>query len=328
MLDLLIKQYALTTNTNSFLNLLRLNSMYRFLLRNIGNILLPYYFTFRNKNSNFSLFSSKSNDSNKKNDDLLIVSLTSFPARIDKLWMVIESIFMQTHKPDKIILWISKEQFDSIEILPVKLLKQCKRGLEIYLKEDDLGPHKKYFYTLEKHPKATFITIDDDVLYPSNFIEIMLHYHNRYPKSIITNRSKQISVKEGLIEPYEKWPTLNKERINKKNIIQIGVGGVLYPPNSLSKLTVKKDLFMNACPKADDLWLFFMSNLQNTLITKTKYNVNWLPLIYSNNITLSSENRGKNLNDIQIQCIIKSLENHLDCQIRLDEKNGICWENN
>lgn len=51
----------------------------------------------------------------------IVVSLTSFPARIKKVHIVIESLLNQTIKPDKIILWLSKEQFEHYYVLPSKL---------------------------------------------------------------------------------------------------------------------------------------------------------------------------------------------------------------
>ena len=53
----------------------------------------------------------------------LIVSLTSFPARINTVHQVIESLLNQTKKADKIILWLAPEQFPNGEKdLPEKLL--------------------------------------------------------------------------------------------------------------------------------------------------------------------------------------------------------------
>lgn len=72
----------------------------------------------------------------------IIVSLTSFNKRIGRVWIVIESILRQTCKPDMIILWLSKEEFPSMECLPKKLLRLQKRGLIINLREGNLMSHK------------------------------------------------------------------------------------------------------------------------------------------------------------------------------------------
>ena len=41
----------------------------------------------------------------------VVVSLTSFPKRIDTVDIVIKSMFKQTVIPDKILLYLSKEEF-------------------------------------------------------------------------------------------------------------------------------------------------------------------------------------------------------------------------
>ena len=83
----------------------------------------------------------------------LIVSLTSIPSRIDDLWLVIETLFRQSYKPDEIILWLSKDQFE-FAVLPVKLLKQQRRGLQIKFVDGDLKSHKKYIYAIETFPSS------------------------------------------------------------------------------------------------------------------------------------------------------------------------------
>lgn len=46
----------------------------------------------------------------------LVVSLTSFPKRIDTIHLVIESMLRPSMKPDKVLFYLSKEQFgDSVD---------------------------------------------------------------------------------------------------------------------------------------------------------------------------------------------------------------------
>ena len=48
-------------------------------------------------------------DTNRQ--DKIIVSLTSFPGRINEVWICVESLMRQTFKPDAIELWLSLRQF-------------------------------------------------------------------------------------------------------------------------------------------------------------------------------------------------------------------------
>ena len=57
----------------------------------------------------------------------IIVSLTSFPARFEKLHLVIRSLLVQTMPPDAIILYLD----DDVEELPDSLRKLEKYGLHL-----------------------------------------------------------------------------------------------------------------------------------------------------------------------------------------------------
>lgn len=59
----------------------------------------------------------------------IIVSLTSYPARISVVFQVLERMLVQTLRPDKVILWLAKEQFPNREAdLPDELLALCEEG--------------------------------------------------------------------------------------------------------------------------------------------------------------------------------------------------------
>lgn len=58
----------------------------------------------------------------------VIVSLTSYEERFDDLVISLYSIFKQTLKPDRIILWLSDE-FKSLNDLPYEITRFLKNGL-------------------------------------------------------------------------------------------------------------------------------------------------------------------------------------------------------
>ena len=119
----------------------------------------------------FPVFYRKLPQKGTNNKSEIIVSLTSFPERINTVWMTITSLLLQTHKPCKIILWLSKEQFENT-ILPQKLVQLKKYGLEIKWC-DDLKPHKKYFYCMQEYSDKCIVIADDDVFYPKNHLKIL-----------------------------------------------------------------------------------------------------------------------------------------------------------
>lgn len=50
-----------------------------------------------------------------KRNEKIIVSLTSFPGRIHLVHKTIQTILLQSVKPDLIELWLAKEQFPNLE---------------------------------------------------------------------------------------------------------------------------------------------------------------------------------------------------------------------
>lgn len=96
----------------------------------------------------------------------IIVSLTSWERRLEKVYLSIESLLRQSIKPDYIFLWLS----DKIESLPDSLQKTRLRGVDIFFRPD-LGSYKKEIYVLREYPNALLVTADDDILYPKNWLE-------------------------------------------------------------------------------------------------------------------------------------------------------------
>ena len=202
----------------------------------------------------------------EKRKQKLIVSLTSFPARIDTVWLTIESLFQQTLKADDIILWLAEDQFESKESLPQTLLDAEKRGLTIRFC-DDLRSHKKYFYAMQEYPEELIVLADDDAFYPRDMLAKLFSLHEKYPKDIISSTSAVTTT--GYHSVPSQWHAPKMEQVLLHSYIaQPFTGsGTLYPPKSLDSRVFQKELICLLCPFADDLWLFFMALGAHTPVT-------------------------------------------------------------
>ena len=104
----------------------------------------------------------------------LIVSFTSYPARIHVVPQVLESLYAQSMKADRILLWLAEEQFPNKEAdLPKSLIDDAAAGKFELRWCDDLGSHKKYFYTMQEFPDDIVVTVDDYQHYHSDTINIL-----------------------------------------------------------------------------------------------------------------------------------------------------------
>lgn len=256
--------------------------------RGLANAFLPYYL-------------SKLHKKRQLNGKDVIISFTSFPARINDVWKVVESLKSQTVKPERIILWLSREQFPIVESIP-QSLRECEDELfEIRMVDDDIRSHKKYYYVIREYPDKTFVTCDDDVYYHPRMLESLIKSSRMFPGCICANVTSQMSFNEnGELLPYLQWKC-DKKPYSSENNVQIGIGGVLYPPHCLYDKVLNKDLFWKLAPMADDLWLSLMARLNNTPVVQTPHNLLPLP-VEIDAPSLSSINNGvENMNDQQIR---------------------------
>lgn len=110
-------------------------------------------------------------------DEKIIVSFTSWVKRIHLCANVFKMMLNQTKLPDKIVLNLSIEEFPNKENdLPTDLIEIVSSNndkCEIYWVEKNTKPYKKLIPSLLRFPDDVIITIDDDIPYPNNFVEIM-----------------------------------------------------------------------------------------------------------------------------------------------------------
>ena len=239
----------------------------------------------------------------------IIVSLTSYSARIYDVFLPIESIMQGSVKPNRIVLWLSKDEFKD-DMLPVVLNNQRKRGLEIRYC-DDIRSYKKLIPSLKAFPNSAIITIDDDLIYDFDLVEKLVESYNRDKSSIHANRLNRISFdKNGHLLSYLDWDSSEMMpcSVDEFYFFTSG-GGTLFPPNIFTQEVFNKDIFMKICPTGDDIWFNAMARLANTKIRKayTRHpnGVDFISLDYLQSSALSNVNNNPDncANDIQIKAV-------------------------
>lgn len=204
-------------------------------------------------------FSETGIDQNSNREPKLIVSLTSYPARMKGIDTCLHSLLTQTLKPDMVVLWLSQENFPNKEAdLPLNVIKLQNNGLTIKWC-NDIKSYKKLIPALKEFPNDIIITTDDDVIYSKYMVEKIYKSYLDHPRDISAHCITKFEFKEEWESTYRKHYS-NASYLN----LSTGVGGVLYPPNSLHEDVLNENSFMSLSPTNDDLWFWCQAIRKNT----------------------------------------------------------------
>ncbi len=232
----------------------------------------------------------------------VIVSLTSFPDRIDSVDLVIRCFLRQTVRPQKIILWLSRNQFPN-DALPPQLASLIGDIFEVCYVDGDIRSHKKYYYSLIKYPKSLVFLADDDIYYPSDTLNLILRAHKNNPHSIICRYGSIMGFIDNKLDSYNKWWWEISHATTHPDFFFGSGGGTLVKRELFFKDVLNIDLAQELTPIADDIWLNAMVNLQGTPKYKIKFGL-LLQIEEQQFIRLTSENCGNNKNDQQFAKVI------------------------
>ena len=197
----------------------------------------------------------------------VIVSLTTFPERINIVVKNLKTLLTQTMKPDMIILWLAPEQFPNGEKdLPHELLDLKEYGLTIDWYKD-IRSYKKIIPTLKKYPDSIIITTDDDIYYAPDTVESLYKSYLEHPSEIHAHRCDWLDVGTNGVITWAKTRELFTDRHKGEASFRqrlTGYGAVLYPPNCLYKDVTNEDVIARTIPTHDDIWLWAMAVLEGT----------------------------------------------------------------
>lgn len=197
----------------------------------------------------------------------LVVSLTSYPGRMYDLHLCLHSLLTQTHKPDKVVLWLAEEQFPMREAdVPRKVLALREFGLEIRWCPD-YRSHKKIIPAVQAFPEAAIVTADDDLYYPADWLKKLWNsYQAAGGTGIHAHRCHRIRLEKDKVTPYQQWEKRVRDCESSPLLFPTSGGGVLYSPGSLYPEVTDAGKAMQLCPAADDVWLWGMGVLQGSRV--------------------------------------------------------------
>lgn len=192
-----------------------------------------------------------------------IISLTSFPKRIDLIHHTIKSLKSQKYPYQKIVLWLAESEFKEREV-PDTLLELIDDKFVIKWCEN-LYSYKKLIPSLIEFPDEIIVVCDDDAIYPEDWLGNLVYMSNRYPDCIIASRAHQILMDNEKILSYNCWnQCLTYVSQPAFNIFPTGVGGILLKRSFFHDDITNKKKFLSLAKSNDDFWIWAMATLKGT----------------------------------------------------------------
>lgn len=235
-------------------------------------------------------------------DSQLIVSLTSYPPRYRNLLPTLQSLLMQSIKPDQVQLWIAEED---VATLPLAVRELATQGLSLRTCEN-LRSYKKIIPALSAHPDAIIVTADDDAYYWPTWLEELVAGYNSSAKEVICHRGHRIVMATaGRPAPYHRWAFNTPNNAPSRDTFPTGLGGILYRPGIFKPDVSRKELFQKYCPTGDDIWLFWMAALNGAKFRKVGPVRRFILWPGGQDVALFNHNvLGADANDAQIEAMI------------------------
>lgn len=245
-------------------------------------------------------------------DGGVTVSLTAIPSRIDRLWVVLDSLMRQDRRPDRIVVSLTEEEFPGgVDSLPQSMRSFADLGVEILFLPYNLKCHNKYFHALQHYPESCVITVDDDCWYTRDTISRLMRMHEAYPDAVVSNIARRIDREQFFT--YRMWEKMPVPSAPSHLNVALGFGAILYPPHFADRCreagydVFDMDLIKSLAPTTDDLWLKAIEMVSGVQVACGSFYPNPVTVTGSQKISLRSVNKGtENRNDLQW----KALDDH------------------
>ena len=217
---------------------------------------------------------------NKITENTLLISMTTYPARLYGISEVLLSLLHQSANISsyQCFLTLAKEEFINGERdLPIVVQQLIANGWIKIIWHHNIYSHKKLIPIMQIYPENDILIVDDDVIREYNFIEIFQRDHSIYPNDIICGQFNYFYNNKIEIQRMKGYKGKNCGEFNAipDIIFQTarsanGGGGVLYPKHTFSdKRFFNESLYMKLSPTSDESWQYTFLIIENKIVRQT-----------------------------------------------------------
>ena len=193
-----------------------------------------------------------------KNQEKFIVSMTSWPPRINSVARAFKAVIDQVEDWMNVhfVLTLASEEFPNKEKeLPQDVLDF---GIEILWTERNTRSHKKLMPVLRKYPNDVIIVIDDDTRQVDGWLKTMIKDHEEHPSDVIFGQSTSVvhvGIDGGIIEVRNGKTYELRGAVAYMQKPASGAAGTLFPPHTFTREEFfDEDLMMELSPTCDETW--------------------------------------------------------------------------
>jgi hypothetical protein len=146
------------------------------------------------------------------------------------------------------------------------------------------------------------VTVDDDIFYPTRLLECLWQKHLEQPTAVIAAYTHRMTYDAtGELEAYQQWDFRTEQQ--DAHLFFGSGGGTLFPEGSLDTDAARRDLALQLCPRADDIWLNAMTRLKGTPIIRADLSSSILPVLNRRTENLARTNLDLGDNDRQLRAL-------------------------
>ncbi len=239
-------------------------------------------------------------NNNKITNNTLLVSMTSYPARIYGIFEVFLSLLYQSANISsyQCFLTLAREEFVNGEKdLPSDIQKLISNGWIKLIWHHNIYSHKKLMPILQYYPENDILIVDDDIIRTYYFIEAFQKDHRLYPTDILCGNfgyffDNNVEIRRLIgfgrkIKQYNAVSDIIFQTARPSN----GFGGVLYPKHTFSdKRFFNETLYMDLSPTSDESWQYAFNIIENKILRQTSIIID-----NSQNFVQDSQNIGTSL---------------------------------
>jgi hypothetical protein len=198
------------------------------------------------------------------NQPVIVCGIATIYDRRDSLRETIESIIDQV---DKLIVYQNgyKEFFEFLKNDKIELISSIDTGI-------DMGDAGK-FYCIDKYKDCYYLSIDDDLIYPKNYVNTLISKLMEYNDEIIVTfhgRILKTDAKSYYKDHYKSFRCL--DNVENDEFVHFGGTGVMGFHTNIVKMKFEQFKY----PNMADIWFGLFASYNKIPILCTSHKKNWI----------------------------------------------------